>query len=455
MKYLIDHKDLSRWCKEKSLELDQDEPVHDLAGAEALIERFADMKKEILGHKNEIASCGKRGLALAEEGGLMAEADIEDKVEKLEQDYKDLLAKLEAKEGQLGNRRDLQGLARELDALESWLAARQGDVDSADYGDSIEQNEDMLKKHDDFKQMLAAQEEKVTNLGKDPSLAQAKQIEAKKDRDAKEKEDKQRLDELKKKEKDRQIKARDEGKDSPLAKPPSESTPRQRPQSTLAPTKEDSPAPDSKNKAAAEALKRSASSVALGNKPIIPKAVKEEEKYSSDEEDATAMPPPSTTPSSTNPAKDQPAPHPMSLTMKPRKTPSFRKKGLPELPSSLPPPSVEGSLERKHTQQVGGKKAAVRSWNTYYSALCGNLLIFFKDKKARDEMKLTNSLPPPLNVEDAAVRPANDYKGRKNVFELKAPDGAEFLFDVPTPKDRDDWVNAIGKAAGPPGTDVA
>ena len=46
----------------------------------------------------------------------------------------------------------------------------------------------------------------MTNLGKDPSLAQAKQIEAKKDRDAKEKEDKQRLDELKKKEKDRQIK---------------------------------------------------------------------------------------------------------------------------------------------------------------------------------------------------------------------------------------------------------
>jgi len=141
--------------------------------------------------------------------------------------------------------------------------------------------------------------------------------------------------------------------------------------------------------------------------------------------------------------------------MKPRKTPSFRKKGLPELPSSLPPPSVEGAIERKHTQQVGGKKAAVRSWNGYYGALCGNLLIFFKDKKSRDEMKLTSSMPPPLNVEDAAIRPANDYKGRKNVFELKAPDGAEFLFDVATPKERDDWVNAIGRAAGPPGIDVA
>ena len=42
MKYLINHKDLSRWCKEKSLELDVGEPVHDLAGAEALIERYID-----------------------------------------------------------------------------------------------------------------------------------------------------------------------------------------------------------------------------------------------------------------------------------------------------------------------------------------------------------------------------------------------------------------------------
>merc|ERR1719431_426040 len=91
MKYLINHKDLRRWCNEKSLELDVDEPVHDLAGAEALIERFADMKKEILGHADEIKSCEKRGLALASEGGLMAEAEIEEKVEKLKQEYDELI----------------------------------------------------------------------------------------------------------------------------------------------------------------------------------------------------------------------------------------------------------------------------------------------------------------------------------------------------------------------------
>ena len=89
-----------------------------------------------------------------------------------------------------------------------------------------------------------------------------------------------------------------------------------------------------------------------------------------------------------------------------------------------------------------------RSWNTYYSALCGSLLIFFKDKKSRDEMKLTSSMPPPLNVENSNVRSSNDYKGRKHVFELKAPDGAEFLFDVSTEKERDEWINSIQRAAG-------
>ena len=71
--------------------------------------RFGDMKKEILGHANEIKSCEKRGLALAAEGGLMAEAEIEEKGQKLVKDYAELVAKLEAKEGQLGSRKDLQG----------------------------------------------------------------------------------------------------------------------------------------------------------------------------------------------------------------------------------------------------------------------------------------------------------------------------------------------------------
>ena len=68
------------------------------------------MKKEILGHADEIKSCEKRGLAFASEGGLMAEAEIEEKVEKLAKEYEELVAQLTAKEAQLGSRKDLQGM---------------------------------------------------------------------------------------------------------------------------------------------------------------------------------------------------------------------------------------------------------------------------------------------------------------------------------------------------------
>ena len=42
----------------------------------------------------------------------MADAEIEDKVEKLTKEYEELVAKLAAKEGQLFSKKDLQGALR-------------------------------------------------------------------------------------------------------------------------------------------------------------------------------------------------------------------------------------------------------------------------------------------------------------------------------------------------------
>ena len=44
---------------------------------------------------------------------------------------------------------------------------------------------------------------------------------------------------------------------------------------------------------------------------------------------------------------------------------------------------IEGALERKQELQTGGKKATIRSWKSYYTVLCGQLLCFFKDKQGR------------------------------------------------------------------------
>lgn len=36
-------------------------------------------------------------------------------------------------------------------------------------------------------------------------------------------------------------------------------------------------------------------------------------------------------------------------------------------PEDLPPVEMAGFLDRKHEQQSGGKRAAIRSWKTYYT----------------------------------------------------------------------------------------
>ena len=55
-----------------------------------------------------------------------------------------------------------------------------------------------------------------------------------------------------------------------------------------------------------------------------------------------------------------------------KRTSSLRKVGagnklLEANPAGLPPVETAGFLERKHEQQSGGKRAAIRSWKTYYT----------------------------------------------------------------------------------------
>ena len=60
-----------------------------------------------------------------------------------------------------------------------------------------------------------------------------------------------------------------------------------------------------------------------------------------------------------------------------RRTRSFKDKY--KLPEMLPPPDLKAFVERKQELQGGGKKAAIRSWKSFYAVLFGQILAFFKD----------------------------------------------------------------------------
>ncbi len=76
----------------------------------------------------------------------------------------------------------------------------------------------------------------------------------------------------------------------------------------------------------------------------------------------------------------------------------------------------EGVLQRKNELDEGGRKAAVRSWKSYHTALIGPLLNFYKDKRDFNQV-----LPacPPINVSQGHCEVAKDYLKKKYVLRLK------------------------------------
>merc|ERR1719350_520359 len=124
-----------------------------------------------------------------------------------------------------------------------------------------------------------------------------------------------------------------------------------------------------------------------------------------------------------------------------RRTQSFRRhtKNLNTM-ENLPPVEVDGFLDRKQELQSGGKKATIRSWKSYYTVLCGQLVCFYRDQEDFFESKAAS---PPVAIYQAMVEAAEDYTKRKYVFRVRLRDNSEFLFGAESTEQRDEWVKKI------------
>merc|ERR1711902_387097 len=131
-----------------------------------------------------------------------------------------------------------------------------------------------------------------------------------------------------------------------------------------------------------------------------------------------------------------------------RRTQSFRRhvKNINTM-QNLPPVEIDGFLDRKQELQTGGKRATIRSWKSYYTVLCGQLMCFFRDQEYFFESKAASS---PLMIFQASVQTADDYTKRKFVFRLHTSDGSEFLFGADNEEQQQEWVKKIKFHAGLP-----
>uniref|UniRef100_A0A7N4P251 Spectrin beta chain n=1 Tax=Sarcophilus harrisii TaxID=9305 RepID=A0A7N4P251_SARHA len=113
-----------------------------------------------------------------------------------------------------------------------------------------------------------------------------------------------------------------------------------------------------------------------------------------------------------------------------------RSRSAPAQGTSAPPPPPpshtvqrEGFLLRKRELEGPNRKASNRSWMNLYCVINKGDLGFYKDAKGPSSGG-THGGEPLLSLHNAICEVASDYKKKKNVFKLKTHDGSEFLLQA-------------------------
>mgnify|MGYP002715715752 FL=1 len=137
--------------------------AQDVTGAESLIARHTEHYAEIAARSDEITKFHVDGDKLVNQGHFLSE-EVGEKIRILKDRYKLLLDTWNKRKDIYEQNLDTQIFKRDADLLENWMTAREPVLRDGQVGESINQVEDLLRKHDDFEKTISAQEEKCKAL---------------------------------------------------------------------------------------------------------------------------------------------------------------------------------------------------------------------------------------------------------------------------------------------------
>ncbi|XP_071454610.1 spectrin beta chain, non-erythrocytic 5 isoform X3 [Hetaerina americana] len=456
--YFQEYRELMAWINDMLAKVTAPDLARDVPGAEALVNRHNEYRSEIETRTDAFDKFYATGNALIGQGHFMA-GEIQEKINILSQRQQLLNDTWERRRETYELNLDTQVFLREADMLDGWLQSREGLLKDGKLGESIAQVEELIRRHDDFEKTVDAQEEKFNGLKRftmlEEKFARQRQEEQAARQAEKERVDRERAESIRRREVQRITEERRREEEYRGIRRPSAGQIPQGPipsgdgrghmgqqmgewggvmnngsmNSSPMVTRKSSldEGIPSRNSLMEQgdvtgSLSKTGSISQLFSDRIRRDGVKRAESMKVDNKKVKRTP---------------------SFTTR-RRTQSFRKlqqRGAGGIEQTeLPPVEIQGNLDRKHELQSGGKKAAVRSWKSYYTVLCGQLLCFFKDQEDFLNSKAATS---PINVFKARCEKAQDYTKRKHVFRLCTTDGSEYLFLATSENEMEDWVNKI------------
>merc|ERR1719445_207309 len=405
-RYFDDYRELMAWASEVVAKITSPDLASDLTGAETLISRHKEIMSEIDARLGLFTKFELTGQDLIKNGHFMS-SEILDKISVLNSRKDKILECWSLREEIYNQHLDYLLWTKDADAMESWMSSREPHIVDFNYGTDIEEVEELIKKHNDFEGAVLAKEGDLESVHRITMIE--KNFEA-----LREREEAARQAEVKRKEQERL-----EGiKKKELARITNE----RRRENERRRTQE--------IKFNREDFEQMRATQTNGTKEgpsgsVSPTGVEDVNGFSRGESMRA------------DPKKHKRTP---SFTTR-RRTQSFRRhvKNLNTM-QNLPPVEVDGYLDRKQELQIGGKRATIRSWKSYYTVLCGQLMCFFRDQEDFFEAKAASS---PIMIYQASVELAGDYTKRKFVFRLHTSDGSEFLFGADSEEQQEEWVKKI------------
>ncbi|GFQ78654.1 spectrin alpha chain, non-erythrocytic 1 [Trichonephila clavata] len=388
--YFDEARDFHAWIYEMEALITSTELPQDVATCETSLAQHEVYKSEIDARFRSFYVFEARGKEIIANGHFLSQ-DVQAKIDALNSSLNDLLNTWNTRKDIYEQTLDLQIFKNKLMELETWLNTQEHNL-SGDDGRSVEEVEYLIQKHEQFEKKIELYDakfqelEKTTKLEKD-ALQKSEEEKRKKLEDER-KLEQQKLEEIRRREEERLLEERK----------------MERLQSDVTQNEESDDDYRSRNESLS-GFRRMGSRMSYRNKT-----------YSLQEQPDVVRP-------------DTP--------IIPGKISRMREK-------RPPPTRAEGFLARKQERESGGKRSTSRQWKTLYTVLCGQLLCFFKDKKAFLD---SHSAKPPVNILKASCYVPRDYHKRKYVFRLELSDNSAFLFEAQNDIKRDEWMQKINFTA--------
>ncbi|XP_072120569.1 spectrin beta chain, non-erythrocytic 5 [Mobula birostris] len=163
--YVSDCRVFMSWVNEMDTLLDTEEQARGSVSADQLYKRHKEYKREIDKQKAKYEELLTIGTELRENRHILSK-EVDERLTEMSEQMNQVMKKWEIQEALYEEELWKQAQLRELELMAAWLGSKEGLISGKNFGDSVSEVEDLIKKHEDFEKMLAAQDEKFGQLEK-------------------------------------------------------------------------------------------------------------------------------------------------------------------------------------------------------------------------------------------------------------------------------------------------